>query len=50
MKKRRCSNEMTEKERLVALIFRLLNLIENKRNQSIVEQIRGLLRNLRDLN
>nr|DAY52214.1 MAG TPA: hypothetical protein [Caudoviricetes sp.] len=41
---------MTEKERLVALIFRLLNLIENKRNQSIVEQIRGLLRNLRDLN
>lgn len=40
---------MTEKERLVALIFRLLNLIENKRNQSIVEQIRGLLRNLRDL-
>ena len=41
---------MTEKERLVALIFRLLNLIENERNQSIVEQIRGLLRNLRDLN
>lgn len=41
---------MAEKERLVALIFRLLNLIENKRNQSIVEQIRGLLRNLRDLN
>lgn len=41
---------MTEKERLVALIFRLLDLLENKRNQSIVEQIRGLLRNLRDLN
>ena len=40
---------MTEKERLVALICRLLNLLENKRNQSIVKQIRGLLLNLKDL-
>jgi hypothetical protein len=41
---------MAYKERLIAQIFSLLELIENPSNQSIVEQIRGLLRNLRDLN
>lgn len=41
---------MTEKRRLIAVILNLLDLIENKRNQSIVNQIRGLLYQLRDLN
>lgn len=39
---------MTEKERLIRIIFRLLSLIENKSNQSIISQIRGLLNEIRN--
>lgn len=39
---------MTEKERLIRTIFRLLSLIENKSNQSIISQIRGLLNEIRN--
>ncbi len=42
-------NEMTKKERLIFQIFRRLELIENKENQSIISQIRGLLYNLLDV-
>lgn len=40
---------MSYKKRLISQIFRLLAIIETKANQSIVEQIRGLLRNLESL-
>lgn len=39
---------MTEKDRLIRIIFRLLSLIENKSNQSIISQIRGLLNEIRN--
>lgn len=37
------------KKRLISRIFNLLDLIENKRNQSVVNEIRGLLHNLKDM-
>ena len=39
---------MSYKERLIGQIFRLLALVENPANQSIVKQIEGLLNALRD--
>ena len=39
---------MDYKERLITQIFKLLSLIENKDNQSIIRQIEGLLNALRD--
>lgn len=41
---------MSEKERLIRIIFRLLTLIENKSNQSIISQIKGLLNEIRNIN
>ncbi len=40
---------MSEKERLIRIIFRLLTLIENKSNQSIISQIKGLLNEIRNI-
>lgn len=40
--------EMNRKERLINQIFRLLTIIETSANQSIINQIRGLLNALRD--
>ena len=40
---------MDRKERLIAVIFKLLEVIETKRNQSIISQIRGLLNELRKM-
>lgn len=40
---------MNRKERLIAMIFRLLDAIETKRNQSIISQIRGLLNELNNM-
>lgn len=40
---------MNYKKRLISQIFRLLAIIETEANQSVVEQIRGLLRNLESL-
>ncbi len=40
---------MDRKERLIAVIFKLLEVIETKRNQSIISQIRGLLNELREM-
>lgn len=40
---------MTVKERLIAQIFNLLEIIENRSNQSIINKIRGLLYEVRDL-
>ncbi len=40
---------MREKERLIRIIFRLLALIENKSNQSIISQIKGLLNEIRNI-
>ena len=37
---------MTEKERLIKQIFRKLELLENKSNQSKIKEIKGLLYNL----
>lgn len=34
---------MNEKERLIRVILRLLTLIENGPNQSVISQIKGLL-------
>lgn len=39
---------MSYKERLIYRIFDLLALIENRRNQPIVNQIKGLLYQLLD--
>lgn len=39
---------MDRKERLINQIFRLLAIIENRDNQSIIRQIEGLLNALRD--
>ena len=47
-KERRCTNEMSYKERLINQILRLLALIETPDNQSIIRQIEGLLEALRD--
>lgn len=47
-KERRCTNEMSYKERLINQILRLLSLIETPDNQSIIRQIEGLLEALRD--
>lgn len=47
-KERRCTNEMSYKERLINQILRLLALIEAPDNQSIIRQIEGLLEALRD--
>lgn len=38
--------EMTEKERLIFRIIKLLNLIETTENQPIINQIKGYLYNL----
>lgn len=40
---------MGEIKRLVAMIHNLLDLLETKRNQSLVNQIRGLLYEISDL-
>ncbi len=40
---------MSEKERLIRIIFRLLTLIENKSNQSVISQIKGLLNEIRNI-
>ena len=40
---------MTEKERLIRIIFRLLSIIETESNQSIIRQIEGLLNELRNM-
>lgn len=40
---------MIEIIRLVAMALNLLDLIENERNQSVVNQIRGLLYEIREL-
>ncbi len=40
---------MTVKERLIAQIFNLLEIIENESNQSFVKQIRGLLLHIKSL-
>lgn len=40
---------MNEKERLIGVIFRLLTLIENRSNQSIISQIKGLLNEIRNI-
>lgn len=42
-KERRCENEMNRRKWLIYRILDLLALIENDRNQPIVNQIRGLL-------
>jgi len=39
---------MSYKERLISQIFRLLSLIETPTNQSIVRQIEGLLKALKE--
>ncbi len=41
-------NVMNQKERLVNQILRLLAIIETEANQSIIRQIEGLLKNLKD--
>lgn len=43
--KEKCYYELTEKQikELIAIIDRMLALIENNRNQLVVNQIRGLL-------
>lgn len=46
---RRCKNEMSYKQRLIGQIFRLLDLLETETNQSIINQIRGLLNALLEL-
>ncbi len=40
---------MDRKERLIAVIFKLLEIIETRRNQSVISQIRGLLNELRNM-
>lgn len=40
---------MREIRRLVAMVLNLLDLVENDSNQSIVNQIRGLLYEIREL-
>lgn len=40
---------MTEIRRLVTMALNLLDVIENNRNQSVVNQIRGLLYEIREL-
>ncbi len=40
---------MTYRKRLIFQIFKLLELIETKKNQPTISQIRGLLYNLLDL-
>lgn len=40
---------MSYKQRLIGQIFRLLDLLETETNQSIINQIRGLLNALLEL-
>ena len=40
---------MDRKERLIAVIFKLLEIIETRRNQTVISQIRGLLNELRNM-
>jgi len=40
---------MTEKKRLVSMIFRKLDIIETQENQPTVNLIRGLLRELSNI-
>ena len=40
---------MDRKERLIAVIFKLLEIIETRRNHSEISQIRGLLNELRNM-
>jgi len=47
-KERRCKNEIKRKQWLIFRILDLLAMIENKKNQPIVNQIKGLLYELLD--
>lgn len=40
---------MTEKERLIRIIFRKLALVETESNQSVIREIEGLLYAIRHL-